>query len=302
MKKTVILLATYNGEKFLPALLDSLLYQTVPSEIVVSDDGSTDGTGEILRAYAEKMPLTILPNKRCGGAKENFMRLLQDAPEAAYYLFCDQDDVWHPEKTEKTLLKMQEIEQAGRPALVHGDLTVTDENLRVLAPSLFDYQKLSPEQTPWQSLIQNNVTGCTVMINGALRQMALRAGEADGMIMHDWLLNLLASFCGTVGFINEPLIDYRQHGGNEVGAKNVGSLPYLAGKMKNGRKNRESLRATQRQAALLAERYREELGENFKGVKAYAEADTKIKRLRVCRQYGIWKNTLVRKIGQIVYM
>ena len=107
-----ILLATYNGEKFLPEQMDSLFSQTYADFVIYAhDDGSTDQTVGILRQYEKKYPekLVILEYEPQGGAKNNFYSLMQRI-DADYYMFCDQDDVWHPEKIEKTLKKILELE------------------------------------------------------------------------------------------------------------------------------------------------------------------------------------------------
>ncbi len=297
--KTAILLATHNSEKYLAAQIDSLLAQTVKDNvIIVSDDGSSDSTRDILKKYG----VDVLEHEPLGSAQANFMYLINNAPDADYYMFCDHDDVWFPEKVSKTIKKMLEIEN-GRPALVHGDLCVTDGNLNKTADSLFDVQQLSREQDLAHTLIQNNVTGCTVMINDALRRLAMKKTDACDIVMHDWFLAILANACGNVGFVDEPLMYYRQHSGNEIGAKNASSAKYIIGRAKS-KNNGKIFTDTFDQAKMIAELYENELGENLDTVKAFAQmADmTKIQKLKNCARYGFWKNTLVRRIGQIIFI
>src|SRR5699024_4749681 len=125
-----------------------------------------------------------------------------------YLMFADADDFWLPDKVEKTFAKMREMEReagTGCPILVHTDLAVADGSLRVIAPSLFRYEKLSPQRNSLRELLaQNNVTGCTVMINRALRKL-IRQAPADA-VMHDWWAALAAAAFGRIGVLDEPTI------------------------------------------------------------------------------------------------
>ena len=123
------------------------------------------------------------------------------AAGADYFMLSDQDDVWLPQKAEKLLMCMQELEaglKPGTPALVHSDLAVVDENLRVVAHSFFKYQKISPERTALpQLLVQNNVTGGAVMINRPMLELLKDLPQV--CLMHDAWLALLASCYGAIG-------------------------------------------------------------------------------------------------------
>ncbi|HEY9016775.1 glycosyltransferase family 2 protein [Thiomicrospira sp.] len=215
-----ILLSTYNGADFITQQLDSLFEQSHASfEVFVRDDGSQDGTLEVLKGYDVK----LLPSDVNLGSRESFAALLNYAvsnSDADYFMFCDQDDVWYANKVEKTLAKMKQMEaQYGDvPLLVHTDLEVVDELLNTIAPSMWQYEHTLPEKNAFSRLlIQNTVTGCTVMINRALAEKCLTI--PNGAIMHDWWLGLVASQFGKIGFITEPTIKYRQHGKNTIGAK-----------------------------------------------------------------------------------
>lgn len=221
-----ILLATYNGEKYLGELLQSLLTQTYTRwQIYVRDDGSTDQTMAILTAWQNKHPGKMIlvnsdnaNNQR--GPCANFSRLMTKAC-SPYIMFCDQDDVWIPDKIQVTLQKMRAMEQSyGRdiPLLVHTDLTVVSDTLHTIATSFFHYQGLNPEKNQLNRLVlQNTVTGCTVMINRSLQNLASPVPEQA--YMHDWWLGLVASCFGKIGWIARPTILYRQHASNDIGAK-----------------------------------------------------------------------------------
>lgn len=129
-----VLLSAYNGANFIGQQLDSLLLQTSKNFVVhVRDDGSTDETGDIVDLYALKNPgvvFHVLDDLGNLGAANSFLALLNHVKEPAYVMFCDQDDVWFPDKIEKFLSRIREVESdrpSGTPVLVFGDMVVTDD-------------------------------------------------------------------------------------------------------------------------------------------------------------------------------
>lgn len=306
MNKTIaILLATYNSEKYIKEQLDSLLGQTYHSiSITVSDDTSTDKTVAIINEYMEnhKNITLIKSDAPLKSPQANFWFLLKNAPEADYYMFCDHDDFWLKEKVEKTLNKMFEIDD-GCPSLVHSDLFVTDGDLNIISNSMFDSQGLNKNPSLKNSLIQSSVTGCTMMINSALRELALKKQDTTGIIMHDWFLTTLCLAFGKIGFVDEPLILYRQHGNNQVGAKNTRSIDYIFKKAVDFKKNKQRIKDTYLQAKAIVDVYGTET-ENLKLVEIFAKnlERNKLQRIASAFKYGFWKNTFIRKIGQLIFM
>lgn len=231
--KIAVLLSTYNGEKFLGEQLDSLLAQSYKNFIlVVRDDGSYDRTVSILESYAGDHSEQILLLPRDGenkGASGGFAFLVDYVLknkeslglQSAYMLFCDQDDTWYPQKIEKLLAAMLAAEADSEPAipiLVHSDLEVVSEQNTVIAKSLIKYQGLEIERNSFPNLaISNLVTGCTALINEPLAEKALPIPE--NAIMHDWWLALVATAFGKLVYLDIPLVHYRQHGNNTIGAK-----------------------------------------------------------------------------------
>ncbi|HEX8431499.1 MAG TPA: glycosyltransferase, partial [Longimicrobium sp.] len=145
-----VALATHNGERYLPALLDSLFAQTHRDfTVVVSDDGSTDRTVEVLGEYAERNPgrmRIVGTTPRRLGAAGNFSSILPHLT-ADYVFFCDQDDVWLPRKIELSLARLRALEAdapAGTPILVHTNLAVVGRELEPIAPSAMEYQSIDP--------------------------------------------------------------------------------------------------------------------------------------------------------------
>ncbi len=217
-----ILLATYNGEKYLSELIDSLLEQSYRNILItISDDSSTDGTIGIIRKYKDEYPglFRILPHTdRFGNAKDNFFFLLRNSV-ADYVFLCDQDDVWLPEKVEIMMDELQKHDN--EPALVHSDLKVVDASLNTITESFVRFSNYNPEHEDFYSLIfMNTVTGCACAVNRKLINMLnmTSISEYGNIIMHDRWLALIAAAFGAIKFSNVPLILYRQHDTNSVGA------------------------------------------------------------------------------------
>lgn len=228
-----ILLAAYNGEAYLRQQLDSLLGQTCQDlQLIVSDDQSRDETPRILEEYAGKYPDKILHYRsglRFGSAQGHFMHLLQTFADSDYIMFCDQDDVWHPDKVEKTLEKMKSVEEdPSVPVLVYTDLRVVNGDLEQIDPSFMHYARIRGEDTRLTRLLARNVvTGCTVMINRALAALVCTQRDFSRVRMHDWYLAQLAAACGTLAYLPEATMDYRIHGSNVVGGSNDPALGKL---------------------------------------------------------------------------
>lgn len=263
-----VLLATYNGSKYLADQLDSILAQTHQDfRILVSDDGSSDDTLAILQQYRAQLGerLVIVPNPFPGrGVVRNFENLMAASLAdgvAQWAVFSDQDDVWLPEKIASSLAEMLRIEgdEGGRvPCLVHSDLTVVDDGLAVLSQSFAQYQQMEPATcSPLSLLSVNQVTGCTMMVNRALLKMALPLPAE--VIMHDWWCGLVSG-SGRRSFLATPLILYRQHGANQVGAKDRGLKTRLRRLFTDSpgvvRRVRGLGRATSLQAQALQQRLR----------------------------------------------
>lgn len=220
-----ILLATYNGAAYLEAQLDSLIAQTHQSwRVIARDDGSSDATVSVLEAYAQAFPerFIILQDSGRVGAKASFSRLIE-ASSAPYVAFCDQDDVWLPEKLDVLLEAVLSEESrcgSAMPILAHSDLEVVDQDLEVISPSLWTYQAIDPSRDSLPHLlVQNVVTGCALLCNRALLMSALPI--PDSAFMHDYWLSLIASATGRIVPVRRSLIKYRQHGRNTLGAKKM---------------------------------------------------------------------------------
>lgn len=223
-KKTIaVLLATYNGERFLREQIESLYAQTIKDwTIYVHDDGSTDGTKAILDEYAEKKDnFVVLDYPSQKGASNNFFSLLKRV-NASYFFFADQDDVWMSNKMEKCLARMLQIEKStiSKPVLVCCDACVTDEKLKVVSMSLWERSGAHPEfLTNFnESAATPFVTGCTMLLNNAAKESVLW-DVIEKATMHDAFITLCVfKAYGIVEPIRESLMYYRQHGENTLGA------------------------------------------------------------------------------------
>ncbi|MDO4973572.1 MAG: glycosyltransferase family 2 protein [Eubacteriales bacterium] len=303
--KIAVLMATYNGEKYVAEQIDSLLAQTEKSwELFIHDDGSTDHTADVLKKCREQNPdqIHILSGPACNGAKDNFFFLMRQV-KAPYVLFCDQDDVWLPEKIELEFRRIKELEaQFGTdtPILVFSDLSVVDSKLNLIAEKMSVYQKLDPGHIKLKDLmIQNVITGCTVMMNRALAEKALQVQATDSIIMHDWWCALAAACFGKISYVDRPLVLYRQHGENSVGAKDISSLKYLTARLKKRQDIKNSLTATQRQTEFFVNTY----NISDPALCAYGRlgARNKVRRLWFYAKNHIRKSGWQRNLGLLIW-
>ena len=219
-----ILLATYNGERFLPEQLESLFHQAFQDfTVLIRDDGSTDDTLKIISAYQKKYPAKITlikDDKKNVGATQNFAILLENTT-ADYIFFCDQDDVWLPDKISISLKEIQslEVENNQIPCLVFSDMRAIDEDGNITADSVWSKLLLRPEYcTLNRLLVQNIPHGCTMVINKAMRDLTLPIPK--DAILHDHWIILLASVCGKSFAVKEPLVLLRDHAKNVTRKKN----------------------------------------------------------------------------------
>ncbi len=218
----VILLAVYNGKTYLAAQLDSLLSQTAPGDILIRDDGSTDGSQTLLQEYASLHPCIHLVDgsRSATGPESNFSTLLEMAlisAEYEHFFFSDQDDVWLKDKV-SFLLALASQTSTTKPLLIHSDLAVVNAEGAEVASSFFKYQGLYPKNSTFASqLVDNTVTGCTMMINRSLAELA--APVPAQALMHDWWIALIAAGCGDILVADKALVRYRQHGANLLGAR-----------------------------------------------------------------------------------
>lgn len=216
----IVMMSTYNGEKYLRTQIDSILKQNeVNITLLVRDDGSNDKTVEILQEYALKKQLSWYTGKNLGPAK-SFMNLLEKAADLSkssdkpfYYAFSDQDDYWSPNKLITAIKKIQDSQ---KPALYFSQKRIVDANLKEIE------KRRSPNYTiSFETAMMRNVaTGCTMVFNQSLCEKIMLY-KPSYLVMHDsWIYRICLALDGIVIYDKTPHISYRQHGENVIGANN----------------------------------------------------------------------------------
>ncbi|KGJ72198.1 hypothetical protein GY21_17040 [Cryobacterium roopkundense] len=221
-----VALCTHNGDAFLRSQLESILNQTrVPDEIVISDDASTDAT---LAVAAEVLgdrvnpSLIVLHNATALGVTSNFAQALA-ACSGDLLTLCDQDDVWDPTKIERMIA---EFEARPNLLLLHTDARIVGSTGQPTGESLFGTLRVSIDEKrsvhggdAYKVLLRRNiVTGATAMLR---RELFERAGSFPSSWVHDEWLAMVAAVSGEMDLLETSLIDYRQHGTNEIGVSTL---------------------------------------------------------------------------------
>jgi glycosyltransferase involved in cell wall biosynthesis len=302
--KIEVLMAVYNGEKFIAEQLHSILNQTEKDlHIIIRDNFSEDNTVKIVQNIAKAYPdrITLICSPQNDGVIGNFAALMQKS-QAKYIMFSDADDTWHKDKVEKTFAKFNKLEKLyGKetPLLVHTDLIVTDRDLNPTAPSFWKFSHLNIDQGHALNrlLVQNVITGCTVMVNRALLEAAMPIPE--GIVMHDWWLGLNASGLGHVGTVSEATMLYRQHGGNDTGAKKYGVISYFKRALdkKQKKKISENIQKRFNQAKALLEKHKANLKPNqIATLEAFIKMQNAsfFQKRYLMAKYGLYKHGFLR--------
>jgi hypothetical protein len=254
-----VLLATYNGERFVREQIDSILAQDCQSlRILASDDGSHDATREILAKYSNRLAdrFCLLEDQApTGSAKLNFLRLMKSAT-GEYLCFADQDDVWLPGKVSTSFEAMRKLEaKYGKtaPLLVFTDLRIVDIQLKTTHQSFWKQMHVDPKSIHrLEQLVGRSViTGCTAMINRSLLQLACRMPQEAPM--HDRWIGMLAATMGAAAIVPEQTVLYRQHDSNVIGAAKSGDsvMEIVSRTARGGGRRAERVRSEAQAEALL---------------------------------------------------
>lgn len=209
--KALVLLATYNGEKYLQQQLDSLYGQkNVSVEILARDDGSTDNTLNILKNNSLNHNLRYYAGRHLNVAK-GYLDLIRKAEsfDSDFFAFCDQDDVWDPDKISIGINAIKDIDV---PALYYCGQRLVDADLKLIANHC-----LNKERSLHTRFILSDFAGCTGVFNRKLLEKVIEY-TPKYILMHDtWILKICLAVGGQVIVDSEPHMCYRQHGGNTVG-------------------------------------------------------------------------------------
>ena len=228
-----VLLSTYNGEQYLSEQLDSLVAQTHKTlAIHIRDDGSADGTLDIIRDYQARFPdiFTLYLGANIGSSG-SFCWLLENI-EADMYFFCDQDDVWYADKIECHLRRYQNLL---KPEMVFSDLEILEKKSGAKRKTLLGLQKMNPYYLiggVTRILCQNPVAGCAMSLNHSAKKHILSLGQIPEKVVHDHWFAIIATLYGDVFYLPEPLVKYRLHASNQVGSQTF-NFRYVVKKLIN---------------------------------------------------------------------
>jgi len=304
MKQVSIIMATYNGARYVTEQVESILRSEYQRFVIhIFDDCSTDGTFDIINGYKDKYPekVRVYRNERNLGCVRNFLGGLRmvakadgDSTQGTYYMFCDQDDVWLPQKIGKMVKMMEQMEARHgheSPLLLFSDAFVDGHK------SYLRRQGLNPKKTDIAHiLVENKCSGCMMAFNTPL------AKKVDVIPKyaryHDWWLALIASSLGHIEYLPTPLITYRQHDGNMVGSQDMAE--YLRDRMSNIHYQKLRIHANQLQAEEFMDIYRGELsGDHMAIIEIFAHLSGYpwLKRRMMALGHGYLKSSFIRNIG-----
>ena len=217
--KISVVLACFNGASYIEDQINSVLAQSLPpTEIIVCDDGSTDGTIEILKKIESQNKIKLYLNPNNLGVTANFKKAISIAKSTNYIAFCDQDDIWLPDKLSSnlnTMVKLEADQNAQKlPFLVYSDLKFINHNGLELHASFYNLMGLDKFEHCFDTaLFGSLLLGCTIFINPVMRANFLEMPDSK-VYYHDAWLSLLGFGIGKVSFIKLPLVNYRLHSNN----------------------------------------------------------------------------------------
>jgi len=278
-------------------MIDVLLASFRPDPTMLAEQ-----IDSIRRQKGVEVNLVVREDSDGEGPAANFSALLSQST-APYAAFSDQDDVWHEDKLLKLMEKMSELEaRHGRdtPIMVFCDSRVTDVELHPLPGTFLSRQKVDVERglsTP-RLLMQNFVAGNLMLINAALREKA--GAVPSAALMHDCWIAIVAAAFGRIGFVNAPLLEYRQHGGNVLGAALADSSHY-------GRRVREGvpafrarMAANVAQARAFADRFGRETPACVRALARFGELGWIGRRVAIFR-HGLFKHGFLRNLAMVLF-
>ena len=305
-----IIMCTYNGGKYIEEQLQSIVDNTENDwKIFVFDDQSTDNTLEIIYQFEKIYPdkITVNINNIRKGAIVNFLSSIYDIglkmKDNDFIMLCDQDDIWNPNKIQKTKNGMNELISVygnNMPLLVCTDVTVVDDRMNTINDSFRRMNHYSIKRLDFSHLImENKVQGCTTMINKSMALMLSRM--PDRVVMHDGWMAFVASAFGKIKYIDEPTMKYRQHGSNVQGS--LGYKEDLKSKFANLGEQRQIVMNTTGQIAEFIEIYGQKLPQSIlAAAKAFAtlrQQNFFVRRYHLIK-YHMWKSGILRNIGLLV--
>ncbi len=213
----VILMAAYNGEKYVAEQIESILNQTYKEWVlIIRDDNSTDNTPQIIKKYAMQNKQVVIIEDELGnlGPLLNFNQLMKHAISinAPYIMFSDQDDLWFPNKIYESYQAIKHYEKSNGkecPILVYTNYCLSNRQLP-LKNKVYAFQNV--DNSPNQLLVQNWILGCTMIFNAQLLNIAMEVPYQA--INHDNWVAIIASLTGKIGYLNVVTLSHRLHSEN----------------------------------------------------------------------------------------
>lgn len=259
-----VLLSAYNGEKYIRQQLDSIFAQILPEgftlKVIVRDDGSTDGTLDILDEYCKKYDglFTYYTGENLKPAR-SFWHLLKNCPQADFYAFSDQDDFWYSDKLKRAIESLQAEYNQDIPLLYSSNVMVADAELNRIA-----VMNAGKEYTDLgHILIYNLSNGCTQVFNNCARDEFVKYDmDRNLVIMHDRLADLITAMFGKIIYDDRPSMLYRQHGNNVCGEQSLGKIKSFFKRVKRFFGSSNSVRSDR--ARLFLKIYSDRLSEEQK--------------------------------------
>lgn len=309
-----IILSTFNGEDHLDEFLESIIQQDYGNwSLTIRDDGSSDRTPEIIQTWQtrlmSRLKISDDTNKINIGVVKSFSRLLENS-SAPYVMMADQDDIWLPEKVRLTLEAMRQKEQyapPARPILVHTDLTMVDQELRTLFPSVWKYQGLAPGRgRPFPRIIvENTVWGCTAMLNRPLIELVGCIPVTT--LHHDWWVALVAAAFGDIVSLSDSHILWRRHGHNESEVSGINAVSrHAISNIKSAHQRLAELFEESRpRVRSFLERFREQLrASDIAAAEAFLDLPqhTPIERRLDIFRHGLFFGARLRNLGLLALL
>lgn len=264
LPKVLVIMSTYNGEKYLDVQIESILAQKdVDVTLHIFDDCSKDKTVEIANSYADKNKNVFVHiNEKNKNFTYNFLDALfsfKDEQNYEYYAFSDQDDFWVEDKLISAINKIKEI---GKCTLYSSNLKIVDQDLNYAGNNMMS---LKYNNRHYDVICKNIVTGCTVVFDNDLKNLATKH-YPENIYLHDYWLALIANYCEDAHFVYDASPDhilYRQHGNNQIG-ENKGGLIKRAFKLLT--KKQDSIKSTRNLIKRFNELYNEDIAKEDKAI------------------------------------
>lgn len=221
MAQIDILMATYNGEAFIPQQIDSLIHQTFTDwKLIIHDDASTDRTTDIIKSYAHDKRIVLLEDGiALHNPAKNFLHTLKHS-DAPFAIFCDQDDIWLDKKLEYSYQYISEQDN-NKPQVVYSNAYVYDSQASTISGSaILNF----PKNLESLFFLNGGILGCTMMINDKLRKIC--CDTPDFVSMHDQLVMISALTFGEAHYLNKHLMLYRRYTGSVTGTKEASKMDH----------------------------------------------------------------------------